>query len=117
MFLRNEKRFDRVKTVTSIESLAILANMLIIGGVGGYFMGYLLKRTAKILLIGFGILVFSLASLAFIGTINVDYEGLATGVTNLFNPQQLSMILQTMAGYLPLIAGFAVGLLLGIGRR
>jgi len=92
--------------------------MLIIGGAGGYFIGYALKRTVKILLIVLGILAFSLASLAFIGTINVNYDGLVVGITNLINPQQLSMIvLQALTGYLPLIASFAVGLIFGIGRE
>jgi len=103
--------------VSAIEGFAVLANMLIIGGVGGYFIGYLLKRIVKILLVGLGIIAFLLASLALVGTINVNYEGLAIGITNLFNPQQLSMIIQAFASYLPMITGFAVGFLLGIGRQ
>ena len=103
--------------MTSVEGFAVLANMLIIGGVGGYFVGYLLKRIVKVLLIGFGILVFLLASLGLIGTINVNYEGLATGVMNLLNPQQLSMIVQAVTNYLPLIASFAIGFLLGFGKQ
>lgn len=103
--------------MTSIEGFAILANMLIIGGVGGYFMGYLLKRIVKVLLIGLGILVFAVASLAFIGTINVNYEGMVTGIANLLNAQQVSMLLQAVVGNLPLLAGFAVGFLLGIGKK
>lgn len=103
--------------MSAIEGFAVLANMLIIGGLGGYFVGFLLKRTVKILLIGLGIIAFLLASLAFIGTINVNYEGLAVGVANLFNAQQISMILEAFASYLPMLAGFALGFLLGIGRQ
>lgn len=103
--------------MSAIEGFAVLANMLIIGGIGGYFIGYILKRTVKILLIGVGILAFLLASLTFMGTINVNYEGIAIGVANLFNPQQLSIILQVIASYLPLLAGFGLGFLLGIGKR
>jgi len=115
--LRNEKTLAGEKTVTSIEGFVVLANMLIIGGVGGYFIGYLLKRIFKVLLIGFGILIFFVASLAFVGTINVNYEGITIGITNLINPQQLSMILQSAISNLPLLASFAVGFLLGIGKQ
>jgi len=103
--------------VSAIEGFAVSANMLIIGGVGGFFVGFLLKRTVKILLIGLGIIAFLLASLAFVGSINVNYDGLAVGIGNLFNAQQISMMLQAFASYLPMLAGFAVGFLLGIGRQ
>lgn len=103
--------------MSSIEGFAVLANMLIIGGLGGYFIGYILKRTVKLLLIGLGVIVFFVASLAIVGTIDVDYEGIVFGIGSLFNPQQLSMILQALASYLPLVAGFAVGFLLGIGKE
>jgi len=115
--LRNEKTLAGEKTVTSIEGFVVLANMLIIGGVGGYFIGYLLKRIFKVLLIGFGILIFFVASLAFVGTINVNYEGFVDGITKLLGSQQVSIILQTMASNLPLIASFAVGFILGIGKQ
>lgn len=103
--------------MSSIEGFAVLANMLIIGGVGGYFIGYLLRRIVKVLLIGLGILVFLLASLAFMGSINVNYDGIAAGIGNLFNPQQLLMILQAISSYLPMITGFALGFLLGLGKK
>jgi uncharacterized membrane protein (Fun14 family) len=105
------------KTLTSIEGFAVLANMLIIGGVGGYFIGYLLKRVVKVLLIGLGIVVFLLASLTFFGTINVNYDGIVTEVGNLFNPQQLSVMFQAASSYLPMITGFALGFLLALGKR
>ena len=91
--------------------------MVIIGGVGGYFAGYVLKRIVKVLLIGFGILIFVLASLAIIGTINVNYEGIGVGIMNFFNSQSASMILQAIASNLPLLASFVVGFVLGIGKQ
>jgi len=103
--------------VSSVEGFAILANMLIIGGVGGYFIGYILKRIVKVLLLGLGIIVFLLASLGLVGTINVNYEGLVAGITNLFNLRQLSVILQAATSYLPLLASFAIGFLLGIVKH
>jgi len=103
--------------MSSIEGFAVLANMLIIGGIGGYFIGYLLRRIVKALLIGLGVLVFLLASLALVGSINVNYDGITAGIANLFNPQQLSMILQAISSYLPMISGFALGFLLGIGKK
>lgn len=106
-----------MKKLISIEGFAVLANMLIIGGVGGYFTGYILKRIVKVLLVGLGILVFLLASLAFLGTISVNYGGLSAGLANLIDPQQVSMIVQVIASNIPLIASFVVGLLLGIGKK
>lgn len=103
--------------MSSIEGFAVLANLLIMGGVGGYFIGYILKKTIKVLVIGIGAMIFLLSSLTVIGTINVNYDGITAGITNLFNPQQLSMMFQAAANYLPLIAGFAVGLILGIGKK
>jgi len=100
-----------------MEGFAVLANMLIIGGVGGFFIGYVLKKVVKILLMGLGVLVFVLAALALIGTIDVNYDGLIVGVSSLFNPQQLSMILQALTNYLPAVAGFAIGFLLAIAKQ
>jgi len=101
----------------SIEGFAVLANMLIIGGVGGYFAGYVLKRIVKVLLVGLGILVFLLASLAVLGTISVNYGGLFAGFANMIDPQQVSMIVQVIASNIPILASFAVGFLLGIGKK
>lgn len=101
----------------SVEGLAVLANMLIIGGVGGYFAGWFLKKTIKLLLIGSAIVVFVLAALAYLGTINVNYDGLLAGLTNLFSPSQLPAVLQALASFLPLIASFVIGFLLGFVRK
>lgn len=90
--------------------------MLIIGGVGGYFFGYVVRKIVKMLLIVLGILVFLLASLAFMGSINVDYEGIVNGLANVFNPQQFSMIMQAVTDYLPMIAGFGLGFILAMGK-
>jgi len=102
--------------MSSIESFAFLANLLIVGGVGGYFIGYVLKKTIKVLLIGIAVIVFLLSLLAVFGTINVNYDGIAVAMTNLINPQQLSMLFQGVANFLPLLAGFAIGFILGIGK-
>lgn len=101
----------------SVEGLAVLANMLIIGGVGGYFAGWFLKKTIKLLLIGSAIVVFVLAALAYLGTINVNYDGLLAGLTNLFSPSQLPAVLQALASFFAFDSQFCYWLSVGICEK
>ena len=98
------------------ESLAPIVFQLVLGGVGGFLIGYALRKVLKIALI-VGVVVFSLILLASANVINVDYSGLSettTNVLNAINPA-LSLITPLLA-HVPFIVSLVFGLVLGFKR-
>lgn len=94
------------------EILIPVAYQLGIGGIGGFFVGYVIRKVTRIAII-IGVFVFSLAYLAYANVINVDYDALTkfTGVAEpalgLFTP---------LASALPFLGSFFVGLVVGLKR-
>ena len=103
-------------TLTLNESLAPILFQLCIGGIGGFLIGYVIRKFFKIALI-IGVIVFSLIFLAYTNVINVDYGGLsemASGFISAVNPA-LDMLTPLLA-HVPFIASLIVGLFLGFTR-
>lgn len=104
-------------TSTITESLAPIVFQLVLGGIGGFLIGYAVRKVLKIALI-VGAVVFSLILLASTNVINVDYSGLSqttTNVLNAINPA-LSLITPLLA-HVPFIASLVFGLILGFKRN
>ena len=94
------------------EVLIPVAYQLGIGGIGGFFVGYVIRKVTRIAII-IGVFVFSLAYLAYANVINIDYDaltklvGVAEPALGLFTP---------LASVLPFLGSFFVGLLIGLKR-
>jgi len=104
-------------TATLNESLITIVFQLVLGGVGGFLIGYAVRKVLKIALI-VGVVVFALILLAYANVINVDYSGLsetATTMVNAINPA-LSMLAPLLA-HVPFIASLVFGLILGFKRN
>jgi len=98
------------------EPLTAILFQVAIGGIGGFLIGYTLRKVFKIALI-IGLVVFSLIVLAYTNVINVDYNGLS-GMASRFvetvNPA-LNLITPLLA-HIPFIASLIFGLFIGFRR-
>lgn len=104
-------------TSTLNESLLPIVFQLCLGGIGGFLIGYALRKFVKIALI-LGIVVFSLIILAYTNVINVDYGGLsemASNIVTAINPA-LTLITPLLA-HIPFIASLIIGLIFGFRKE
>lgn len=100
-------------TLALNESLTPIIFQVALGGIGGFLLGYALRKVLKVALI-IGIVIFSLIVLAYVNVINVDYSGLsesASSILNAINPA-LDMLTPLFA-HIPFIASLIFGLFLG----
>jgi uncharacterized membrane protein (Fun14 family) len=98
------------------ESFTSIIFQIVIGGVGGFLIGYTIRKLFKVALI-IGVAVFSLIVLAYTNIINVDYNGLSevsSSIINAINPT-LDMLTPLLA-HTPFIASLIFGLILGFKR-
>ncbi|MCJ7614567.1 hypothetical protein MUO71_07390, partial [Candidatus Bathyarchaeota archaeon] len=99
--------------LTLNESLATIIFQLCIGGIGGFLIGYVLRKFFKLALI-IGVVVFALIVLAYTNVINVDYVGLSEIASNFvitINPA-LDMLTPLLA-HIPFIASLIFGFFVG----
>jgi len=104
-------------TLTLSESFTHILFQLCIGGIGGFLIGYAIRKVTKVALI-VGVVVFSLIFLAYANVIDVDYSGLsetASSLVNAINPA-LNMFTPLFA-HIPFIVSLVFGLFLGFKRE
>jgi uncharacterized membrane protein (Fun14 family) len=95
------------------EALIPIAYQLGVGGIGGFFVGYAVKKITRIAII-IGVVVFSFAYLAFTNVINVNYDA----VLNLW-PGLSEPVVGLLAPFLsafPFLGSFIVGLWFGFKK-
>ena len=98
------------------ESLAPIVFQLLLGGVGGFLIGYTIRKVLKIALI-VGVVVFSLILLASANIVNVDYSRLAETTTKMLNAINPALSLVTpLLVHVPFIVSLVFGLFLGFKR-
>jgi len=103
--------------LTLNESFAPILFQLCVGGIGGFLIGYAMRKVVKVALI-IGVIVFSLIFLAYTNVINVDYSGLsetASSFVNAINPA-LNLLTPLLA-HTPFVASLIFGLILGFRRE
>jgi len=95
------------------EAFAPILFQLGIGGIGGFFIGYGIKKVVKMALI-LGIVVFSLIFLAYKNVIGVDFGGLAEGVSEFINAVSPAMgLFAPLLANLPFVGSLIFGLVVG----
>lgn len=82
------------------------------GGIGGFLVGYAVKKIVKIIGFLLGLSVLALFYLDHVGLISVNYGRLTEAVSGFL--QGAVEILPAIIGYLPLATSFTAGLALGI---
>jgi len=104
-------------TLTLSESFTHILFQLCIGGIGGFLIGYAIRKVIKVALI-VGVVVFSLIFLAYIDVIHVDYSGLSETASSLVNAINPALNLLTpLFAHIPFIASLIFGLFLGFRRE
>ena len=94
------------------DPLTPTASILVIGGVGGFFFGYILKKLLKFA-ITIGVVIFSLMYMAYRDAININIDGLASTIWS-FGEMLEPLRLTSLVGSGPFVGSFAVGLLFGL---
>ncbi|MHC3129706.1 MAG: hypothetical protein IBV52_06480 [Candidatus Bathyarchaeota archaeon] len=104
-------------TLTLSESFTHILFQLCIGGIGGFLIGYAIRKVIKVALI-VGVVVFSLIFLAYIDVIHVDYSGLSETASSLVNAINPALNLLTpLFAHIPFIVSLIFGLFLGFRRE
>ena len=88
--------------------------LLGIGGVGGFLVGYAVKKVVKILVVLVGLYALSLFYLAHQGIIKLNSGKLLEVTSNLI--AQSVDFLSGATAYLPFSGSFAVGFALGVAK-
>jgi len=98
------------------ELVVPIVYQLGIGGIGGFFVGYAVKKVAKILAVILGIFLLSLICLAYVGAISMNYDKLTETLHRLTIPEQARELLMPIIANLPFAASFAVAFLIGLKK-
>ncbi|HVP93350.1 MAG TPA: FUN14 domain-containing protein [Acidobacteriota bacterium] len=97
------------------EIISPLVYQLGIGGVGGFIIGFVIKKLSKLIILLIGLFLIALIYLGVKGIINVSYDALWKGLEALFGlAGQASSWLIGLVSILPFAGSFAVGFLLGL---
>ena len=87
-----------------------------VGGIGGFLVGYAVRKVAKIVAVILGIFLLSLISLAHIGAISVNYDKLLEVLSKLTIPEQAAELLIPVLANLPFAGSFIVAFLIGLKK-
>jgi len=97
--------------------LTPLVSELGVGGVGGFVVGYALKKIAKMMAIGLGLIFVTLQYLAYRGLIIIDYSAMREWALELMGQSaEFQSIVTDFVAHIPFGASFAVGLYLGMKK-
>jgi len=96
------------------DVLSPIVYVLIIGGIAGYFIGYLIKKISNFAVI-IGIFVFLLMFMVYTKAINLNFDELGATVKK-FADTLAPLGLTSLASSAPFVGSFVVGLVLGLRR-
>ena len=96
------------------ELLTPLVYVLVIGGIGGYFIGYLVKRVSG-MAITIGVFAFLLFFMVYTKTVNLNLDELVATITK-FSDVLGPLGFATLASSAPFVGSFVVGFVLGLRR-
>ena len=96
------------------EFLTPVVYQMGIGGIGGFLVGYTIKKITRLIAIILGFFIIVLIYLGYTGIISVNYDKLSEAVSGLV--EQAPNILQPIISNLPFAGSFSVGLTLGLKK-
>ncbi|MEM3596731.1 MAG: FUN14 domain-containing protein [Candidatus Bathyarchaeia archaeon] len=96
------------------ELISPLIYQLGIGGVGGFIVGFALKKLSKLIIMLIGLFIIALIYLSTQGIININYDALWRAVSNFFGlaGEAFSWLVHVLS-LMPFVGSFIVGFLLG----
>jgi uncharacterized membrane protein (Fun14 family) len=96
------------------EIISPLVYQLGIGGVGGFIIGFVIKKISKLIIILIGLFLIALLYLSTKGVISINYGSLFEALQGAFSfAGQAASWLAGLVSILPFAGSFAVGFLLG----
>ena len=99
------------------EVFAPILLQLCIGGIGGFFIGYAIRKVVKVALI-LGIVVFFLMFLVYINVIGIDYGGLVKMISNFIKATNPALgLLTPLLVHLPFVGSLIIGLIIGFKKK
>ena len=91
-----------------------VAYQLGIGGVGGFILGYIIKKVSKLIAVLLGLFILFLLYLGVKGVISINYDALLKAMTDLLGfAGQAAGWLIGFVSLLPFMGSFIAGFLLG----
>jgi len=96
------------------EWLNPIVYVLVIGGIAGFFIGYLIKKLTKIGVI-LGVFAFLLIYLVYTKAVNLDFDELGATASR-FAESLAPLGFTSLASSAPFIGSFVVGLVLGLKK-
>ena len=99
------------------ELLTSVLFQLVIGGVGGFLIGLLIRKVVKLALV-IGLIVFAVFLLAYTGIIDIDYSSLSDAAANFVNAINPALeVFAPLLASLPFIASLILGFVIGFRRE
>ncbi|MBE0512253.1 hypothetical protein IBX38_04300 [Candidatus Bathyarchaeota archaeon] len=99
------------------EAFAPILFQLGVGGIGGFFIGYAIRKVVRVALI-LGMFVFSLMFLVYTNVIGIDYGGLVEMVSNFVNAINPALgLFAPLLTNLPFVGSLIVGLIIGFKKK
>lgn len=97
------------------EIMSPLVYQLGIGGIGGFIVGFTIKKISKLLMVLLGLFIIALLYLGTSGIISINYEALWEAVANgLGIVGQMTSWIIDLVSLIPFMGSFLVGFLLGL---
>jgi uncharacterized membrane protein (Fun14 family) len=85
-----------------------------LGGIGGFILGFALKKIAKLFIVLIGIFIVALLYLGVNGIISINYDSLWTTIANgLGGAGQAASWLVGLISLLPFVGSFVLGFVIG----
>ena len=99
------------------EAFAPILFQLGVGGIGGFFIGYGIRKVVKVALI-LGMAVFSLMFLAYANVIDIHFSGLVEIVSKFINAINPALgLLSPLMAHLPFVGSLIIGLIIGFKKK
>lgn len=99
------------------EAFAPILFQLGIGGIGGFLIGYAIRKVVKVALI-LGMVVFSLLFLVYTNVIDIDYGGLVEMMANFIKTVNPALgLLTPLLIHLPFVGSLIIGFIIGFKKK
>ncbi len=86
-----------------------------LGGLGGFIIGYALKKISKIILVLIGLFIIALVYLGMKGIISINYDALLESISGLLGmAYAASSLLVQVIALIPFAGSFVTGFLIGL---
>ena len=99
-----------------MEPLSPIVELLVIGAIAGYFLGFLVKKVLGLALI-IGVFAFLFVYLGYTDVIDLNFEELGATMNGYADVLLGRLGFAALVSTTPFVGSFVVGLVLGLRRR